>query len=63
MQHHGVVMAARSKVTPVSVRFDPEIKEIIEREAKADVRPVATWVEKLVIEHLRAKGLLKDKAK
>lgn len=53
-------MVLRSKVTPVSVRFDPEVKEVIDREAKADVRPVATWVEKIVIEHLKAKGLLKD---
>jgi hypothetical protein len=48
------------KATPVSVRFDPHVKEAIERAAKADVRPVATWVEKLVIEAMKAKGLLKD---
>jgi hypothetical protein len=51
---------ARSTVTPVSVRFEPHVKEAIERAAKADVRPVATWVEKLVIESMKAKGLLKD---
>ena len=72
MEHH-ILMAPKSKtppavkdkptrstVTPVSVRFEPHVKAAIERAAKADVRPVATWVEKLVIEHLTAKGLLKD---
>jgi predicted DNA-binding protein len=44
----------------LSIRFAPEVREIVEQAAKADMRPAATWVEKLVIEHLKAQGLLKD---
>lgn len=48
----------RSKVTPFSVRFDADVKEVVEAQAKADMRSGAAWIEKLVIEHLREKGLL-----
>ena len=48
----------RSKVTPFSVRFDPDVKKIVERQAKADMRSGAAWIEKTIIEHLREKGLL-----
>jgi hypothetical protein len=56
----GVTMVRdRSKVTPFSVRFDPDVKKVVERQAKADMRSGAAWIEKLVIDHLREKGLLK----
>lgn len=48
---------ARSKITPISVRFEPGWKELVEREAKADMRSAASWVEKIVVDHLRSKGL------
>ena len=48
---------SRSKITPVSVRFEPGWKELVEREAKADMRSAAAWVEKIVVDHLKSKGL------
>jgi hypothetical protein len=52
-------MPRRSQITPFSVRFEPEVKRIVEKQAKADMRSGAAWIEKLVVEHLREKGLLK----
>jgi len=48
---------SRSRITPISVRFEPGWKELVEAEAKADMRSAAAWIEKLVVDHLRAKGL------
>jgi hypothetical protein len=48
--------------TPISIRFEADIKATIEKLAKADRRPVASWVEKFVIDHMQNEGLLpKDK--
>jgi hypothetical protein len=44
--------------TPISIRFEADIKATIERLAKADRRPVASWVEKFVIDNMQEKGLL-----
>jgi hypothetical protein len=55
----GVEMPRRSQVTPFSVRFEPAIKKIVEKQAKADMRSGAGWIEKIVVEHLKAEGLLK----
>lgn len=44
--------------TPISIRFEAEIKSTIERLAKADRRPVSSWVEKFVIDNMLEKGLL-----
>jgi hypothetical protein len=44
--------------TPISIRFEAEIKATIERLAKADRRPVSSWVEKYVIDHMQDDGLL-----
>ena len=44
--------------TPISIRFEAEIKATIERLAKADRRPVSSWVEKFVIDNMLEKGLL-----
>ena len=50
----------RSKVTPFSVRFDPDVKKIVERQAKADMRSGAAWIEKKIVEMLKAEGLLPE---
>lgn len=50
----------RSELSAIGTRFDPEVRAIIEAEATADQRTVAHWVEKIVIDHLKAKGLLKS---
>jgi len=50
----------RSELSAIGTRFDPEVREIIEKEAAADQRTVAHWVEKVVIDHLKAQGLIKD---
>ncbi|KJB91219.1 hypothetical protein N826_31370 [Skermanella aerolata KACC 11604] len=42
----------------MSIRFEADIKATIERLAKADRRPVASWVEKFVIDNMQEKGLL-----
>ena len=49
---------SKRNLTPLSIRFEPEIKATIERLAKADRRSVASWVEKFVIDRMRAEGLL-----
>jgi predicted HicB family RNase H-like nuclease len=48
----------RSELSAIGTRFDPEVRKIIEEEAAADRRSVAHWVEKVVIDHLKAKGRL-----
>jgi hypothetical protein len=61
----GVVMSKgdvgpKRTWTPISIRFEADIKATIERLAKEDRRPVSSWVEKYVIDHMKAEGLLKD---
>ena len=41
-----------------SVRLPPEVKEAAERAAKDDVRSLSSLIEKLLTEHLKAKGYL-----
>jgi hypothetical protein len=53
---------SKRNLTPLSIRFEPEIKATIERLAKADRRSVASWVEKFVIDHMQAEGLLPKKS-
>jgi hypothetical protein len=49
---------AKRNLTPISIRFEADIKSTIERLAKADRRSVASWVEKYVIDHMQDEGLL-----
>jgi hypothetical protein len=49
---------AKRNLTPISIRFEADIKSTIERLAKADRRSVASWVEKYVIDHMQEEGLL-----
>lgn len=52
------VGGAKRNLTPISIRFEADIKSRIERLAKADRRSVASWIEKYVIDHMQAEGLL-----
>ena len=47
------------KSVPVSFRLTPEVKAAAEMAAKDDTRSMSSFVEKLLIEHLKAKGYLK----
>lgn len=44
---------------PVGLRLLPSVKAAAEKAAADDSRSVASLVEKLLIEHLKAKGYLK----
>jgi hypothetical protein len=48
-----------AKTHPLGFRLEPEVKEALEKAAKDDMRSVSSYVEKLLIEHLREKGYLK----
>ncbi|WP_279601478.1 hypothetical protein [Methylobacterium sp. J-072] len=43
----------------MGLRILPSLKEALEQAAAEDHRPVASYVEKLLTEHLKAKGYLK----
>jgi hypothetical protein len=47
-----------AKNAAISVRVEPEVKEAVEKAAKADDRTVAAYVERVLIQHLRDKGYL-----
>lgn len=47
------------KTSAISVRVTDEVKIAVEKAAEADSRSVASYVEKLLAEHLRKQGFLK----
>jgi hypothetical protein len=47
------------KTAPLGLRLKPSVKSALEEAAAEDHRPVASYVEKLLTEHLRKKGYLK----
>jgi hypothetical protein len=47
------------KTSAISVRVSDEVKAAAEKAAEADSRSVASFVEKLLTEHLRKAGYLK----
>jgi hypothetical protein len=49
------------KTSAISVRVPAEVKAAAEKAAAADSRSVASYVEKLLTEHLRKSGFLKGK--
>ncbi len=42
----------------IGIRVEPKIKDAAEKAAAADHRSVASLIEKLLVEHLRANGYL-----
>ncbi|WP_200930112.1 hypothetical protein [Methylobacterium sp. Leaf86] len=49
----------RKKTATLNLRIDPALKESAERAASDDQRSLTSMVEKLLTEHLKAKGYLK----
>lgn len=47
-----------TRTAPLGLRITPSVKKALETAAAEDHRPVASYVEKLLIEHLRKKGYL-----
>lgn len=47
-----------TRTAPLGLRITPSVKKALEAAAADDHRPVASYVEKLLIEHLRRKGYL-----
>ena len=47
------------KVSPVGVRFKREVKLALEKLAKSDDRTISYVINKIVLEYLRAKKLIK----
>ncbi|KAA0675718.1 ribbon-helix-helix protein, CopG family [Roseomonas genomospecies 6] len=50
-----------ARTAAISVRVEEELKAALEKAAKDDGRTVAQYVERLLIAHLREKGLLPEK--
>jgi hypothetical protein len=51
-------MQQRRKTAQVNLRIDPSLKEAAEKAAADDQRSLTSLVEKLLTEHLKAKGYL-----
>ena len=51
-------IASMPKTSAISVRVADDVKAALERAAAEDHRPLASYVEKLLLEHLRANGYL-----
>jgi hypothetical protein len=49
-----------ARVAAISVRVEPAVKAAVEQAAKSDGRTVAQYVERLLVAHLRERGLLAD---
>jgi hypothetical protein len=47
-----------AQTTPLGVRISLETKDALARAASADMRSVASFVEKVLVDHLRATGFL-----
>lgn len=49
-----------ARTAAVSVRVEPAVKAALEQAARADDRTLAQYVERLLVAHLRERGLLAD---
>ncbi len=52
-------MESRQKNVAISVRVSEAVKAAADKAAKDDTRTVTSYVEKLIVEDLKAKGYLK----
>lgn len=48
-----------TRTASIGIRVKPEVKEAAEKAAEADHRTLASLVEKLLMEHLKATGFLR----
>lgn len=51
-------MARETKTAQVNLRLQPSLKEAAERAAADDQRSLTSLIEKLLVDHLRARGYL-----
>lgn len=51
-------MASRKKSFAINIRVDEAVKEAAEKAAKDDTRTVTSYVEKLIVDDLKARGYL-----
>lgn len=49
-----------ARTAAVSVRVEPAVKAALEQAAKSDGRTMAQYLERLLIAHLRERGMLAD---
>ena len=49
-----------TRSAPLGLRITPTLKAALEKAAKDDDRPLASYVERVLSEHLRKKGYLKQ---
>jgi len=49
-----------AKTANIAMRIDPDIKEALEKAAKMDRRSVSSYIERLIADDLRKKGLIED---
>lgn len=53
---------SRLKTATLNLRIDPALKVAAERAAEADQRTVTSLIEKLLADHCRKAGFLKERA-
>jgi hypothetical protein len=51
--------SSETRSAPLGLRITPTLKKALETAAAEDRRPVSSYVEKVLYEHLRKKGYLK----
>jgi hypothetical protein len=49
------------KTAAIGLRVEPEIKKALDKAAADDRRTIASYVEKLLVDHLTAAGYLKKR--
>jgi hypothetical protein len=55
-------MAAKeTKTVPLGLRITPTLKSALDKAAADDDRPLAAYVERVLADHLRKKGYLRDR--
>jgi hypothetical protein len=60
---HCLYMAKRLKTAQINIRISPKLKAAAEKAAAGDQRSLTSLVEKLLIDHCRTGGYLKDEPK
>lgn len=54
---------SRLKTSTLNLRIDPVLKAAAEKAAEADNRSVTSLIEKLLVDHCRRHGFIKERAK
>jgi uncharacterized protein (DUF1778 family) len=59
---HNTMAKTTAKTSAISIRVTDQTKDAVERAAAEDGRSVASFAERLIIAHLKAKGFLVEQA-